>query len=65
MVVCRLASGCTDMDSNANMVHFGFSWSDRGDHSGVGYFAPMRDSCFCYKEDGVGASFHAGTDALA
>ena len=50
--------------SNADTVHFGFSWSDGGNHLGVGYFAPMMDSRFCYKEDGVGASWHAGTDTL-
>ena len=50
--------------SNADTVHFGFSWSDGGDHLGVGYFAPLRDSLFCYKEDSVGASWHAGADAL-
>ena len=32
---------------------------------GVGYFAPLRDSLFCYEEDGFSASCHAGTDALA
>ena len=50
--------------SNADTVHFSFSWSDGGDHLGVGYFAPLRDSLFCYKEDSVGASWHAGADAL-
>ena len=50
--------------SNVDTVHFSFSWSDGGNHSGVGYFAPLRDSSFCYKEDCVGASWHAGADAL-
>ena len=50
--------------SNADSVHFSFSWSDGGDHSGVGYFAPFRDRLFCYKEDGVGDIWHAGDDAL-
>ena len=30
--------------SDADTVHFSFSWSDGGDHLGVGYFAPLRDS---------------------
>ena len=50
--------------SNADTVHFGFSWSNGGDHLGVGYFTPRRDILFCYKEDVVGSSWHAGTDAL-
>ena len=50
--------------SNVDTIHFGFSWSDGDDHLGVGYFTPMRDSSFCYKEDGVGMSWNEGTDAL-
>ena len=30
--------------SNADTVHFGFSWSHGGNHLGVGYFTFMRDS---------------------
>ena len=30
--------------SDADTVHFSFSWSDGGDHLGLGYFAPLRDS---------------------
>ena len=32
--------------SNADPVHFIFSRSDGGDHSGVGSFASLRDSLF-------------------
>ena len=50
--------------SNSYTVHFGFSWSGGGNYSGVGYFEPMRDILFFYKEDGVGTSCHAVTNAL-
>ena len=30
--------------SNVDTIHFGFSWSDGGNHLGVGYFRPMGDS---------------------
>ena len=50
--------------SNTGTVHFGLGWSNGGDNSDVCYFTPVGDSRFCYKEDGVGASWHAGTDAL-
>ena len=50
--------------SNADTVHFGFSWSGGGNHLGVGCFAPLMDGLFCCKEDGVGASWYAGVDAL-
>ena len=50
--------------SNVDPVHFSFSRSDGGNHYGVGYFSPFRDSWFCYKKDGVGACWHACADAL-
>ena len=50
--------------SNADTVHFSFSWTDGGDHLGVGYFATLRDAGSCYKKDGVGACWHACADAL-
>ena len=50
--------------SNAYTVHFSFSWYNGGYHSGVVYFAPLRDSSFFYKEDGVGTCWHAGSNAL-
>ena len=36
--------GAVAAHSNADPVHFSFSRSDGGDHSGIGYFAPLRDS---------------------
>ena len=50
--------------SNADTVYFGLGWSNGGDHSGVYDFTTVGDGRFCYKEDGVVASWHAGTYAL-
>ena len=50
--------------SDADTVHFGFSWSDGGDHLGVCDFAAMGGGGFCYKEYGVPSGGRAGYDAL-
>ena len=50
--------------SNVDTVHLGLGRYAGGDHSGLCYFTPVGDSRFLYKEDGVGTSWHAGTDAL-
>ena len=50
--------------SDTDTVYFGLGGSNMGDHSGVGDFAVMGNERFCYEEDGVGASGHAGADTL-
>ena len=50
--------------SNADTVYFGLGWSNGGDHSGICDFTTLGDGPFCYKEDDVGAGWHAGTEAL-
>ena len=48
--------------SDADTVYFGIGGLNGGNHMGVCDFATMGDGGFCYKEDGVGASGHAGAD---
>ena len=50
--------------SDADTVDFGLGGSNGGDHESVGDFAVIGNGRFGNKEDGVGASGHAGADAL-
>ena len=50
--------------SDADTVDFGLGGSNGGNHSDVGDSEVMGNGIFVNKEDGVGASGHAGADAL-
>ena len=50
--------------SDADTVDFGLGGSNGGNHTGVSDVAIIWNGCFGNKEDGVGASGHAGADAL-
>ena len=50
--------------SDADTFYFSIGWSNVGNHSGVCDITTLGDGRFCYKEDGVGAGWHAGVDAL-
>ena len=50
--------------SDADKVYFGPGGSNGGNRLGIGDFAVMGNGIFVNKEDGVGASGHAGADAL-
>ena len=50
--------------SNTYTVYFGLGWSNGGNYLGVFDFTTVGGGLFCYKEDGVGASWNAGTYAL-
>ena len=50
--------------SDADTVYFGLGGLNGGAHLGVCDFAAMGNGEFCNKEDCVGASGHAGSNAL-